>query len=188
MIDQQLTDTRRKSESENALPGESVELKSGREGVAPPRTPPGADEIRSRVDVDTPAGVPEPVDRLGFFFENPDSLMRFIPAEWTTPQKRKAAIVASRGGRCLDCGGKFPLQCYQFDHRPGERKLYNISRLLNARKGDRRLATELKKCDMVCANCHAIRTAERGGARRHVPCSTLTDAELEAMLGTADLG
>lgn len=74
---------------------------------------------------------------------------------------------------CADCGGRFPIVCMDFDHRPGEEK---HPRLTHRENGYKRLpismtafATqsmklfeiEAKKCDVVCANCHRIRTWER---------------------------
>jgi hypothetical protein len=50
----------------------------------------------------------------------------------------------------------------QFDHRPGTKKLFHIA-MFNARKCTReKLLAEIAKCDLVCANCHAIRTQRRG--------------------------
>lgn len=58
---------------------------------------------------------------------------------------------------CADCGGQFPPCVFHFDHVP-ERgpKLFNIG----ARNdfGIEKLKAEIAKCDIVCANCHAIRT------------------------------
>jgi hypothetical protein len=46
-----------------------------------------------------------------------------------------------------------------FDHRDGETKLFNIG---NATNFDRqRILAEIHKCDLVCANCHRIRTQLR---------------------------
>jgi Zn finger protein HypA/HybF involved in hydrogenase expression len=57
---------------------------------------------------------------------------------------------------CADCGGKFPPCVYHFDHI-AERgpKLFNLG------SGDysiKAVQAEIEKCDIVCANCHAIRT------------------------------
>lgn len=50
----------------------------------------------------------------------------------------------------------------QFDHRPGEAKVAGIARLKNF--NHEKLLAEIAKCDVVCANCHAIRTAARARA------------------------
>ena len=60
---------------------------------------------------------------------------------------------------CLDCGYRDQAQALHFDHRPGVMKCFEIS------QGYMRTALavqdELDKCDVLCANCHAIRTHER---------------------------
>ena len=60
---------------------------------------------------------------------------------------------------CLDCKQTHPLCCMQFDHVRGT-KTADIARLL-AGKSLARLIAEISLCDVVCANCHAIRTASR---------------------------
>lgn len=61
---------------------------------------------------------------------------------------------------CLDCDGVFPPEVMDFDHRDSEQKCFNISR---GRKhvGQARLQAEIAKCDLVCSNCHRIRTWRR---------------------------
>jgi len=58
---------------------------------------------------------------------------------------------------CADCGVRFPSVCMDFDHRDPNTKEFNISRSLAHRSWESILA-EIAKCDVVCANCHRIRT------------------------------
>lgn len=73
-------------------------------------------------------------------------------------QERQAWLDSLKSKPCMDCGNTFPPECMDFDHRPGEEKLFNIragymnSALLN---------DEIAKCDLICANCHRIRTRSR---------------------------
>jgi hypothetical protein len=68
---------------------------------------------------------------------------------------------------CMDCGGTFHPAAMQFDHRPGTTKVADLASL--ARDGSTHLfGLELAKCDLVCANCHAIRTFERREEQRAV--------------------
>lgn len=60
---------------------------------------------------------------------------------------------------CQDCGGVFPPVCMDFDHRPGEVKIAGISAMVFFTK--ERVNSELAKCDLVCSNCHRIRTNAR---------------------------
>lgn len=62
---------------------------------------------------------------------------------------------------CIDCGGVFPWCVMDFDHRPGEVKEFGIGRVGHYRTTPTtiaRLEKEIAKCDLVCANCHRIRT------------------------------
>lgn len=60
---------------------------------------------------------------------------------------------------CMDCGGTFPPECMDFDHVRGDKSfdfgagVYSFSL--------RRVLEEIEKCDLVCANCHRIRTRKR---------------------------
>lgn len=60
---------------------------------------------------------------------------------------------------CLDCGVIYPFYVMQFDHRPDEPKLFELSRMNKRSRQD--VEDEIAKCDLVCANCHSIRTYER---------------------------
>jgi hypothetical protein len=50
----------------------------------------------------------------------------------------------------------------QWDHLPGFPKLGNISTDFRWRSRQE-ILDEIAKCELVCANCHAIRTYERAG-------------------------
>jgi hypothetical protein len=75
---------------------------------------------------------------------------------------RKQQAIILLGGRCVDCGASFPdhPEVYDFDHARGTKKA-GIGKMLQS--SWRVLAKELKKCDLVCSNCHRIRTALRAG-------------------------
>lgn len=61
---------------------------------------------------------------------------------------------------CADCGEKFPHYVLEFDHLPGSKKIDNVYRVLK-KYGIESAWQEVAKCDVVCANCHKIRTYER---------------------------
>ena len=59
----------------------------------------------------------------------------------------------------MDCGGSFPPVCMDFDHRDGSTKVNSIAHWsLSDLPG---LMAEVAKCDLVCANCHRLRTEAR---------------------------
>lgn len=63
---------------------------------------------------------------------------------------------------CADCGRKFHYCVMDFDHREGETKLFEIAHAYRT-KGRIQIEQEMAKCDVVCANCHRIRTHGRAG-------------------------
>jgi hypothetical protein len=65
---------------------------------------------------------------------------------------------------CADCGGLFHPVAMHFDHRPGEKKDFEVGWAIRG-YSRRRIMAEIAKCDLVCANCHAVRTYERRTGR-----------------------
>ncbi|MCK4814713.1 hypothetical protein KA005_03000 [bacterium] len=66
-------------------------------------------------------------------------------------------------GYCMDCDNSFPYPAMQYDHRPGTEKLGNVSTMVSSNVALEKVLAEIEKCDLVCANCHHIRTAKRKG-------------------------
>ena len=60
---------------------------------------------------------------------------------------------------CVDCGGTFPPCAMDFDHITDD-KVHNISWLINNRSWAA-VEQEIAKCELVCANCHRVRTQDR---------------------------
>ena len=72
-------------------------------------------------------------------------------------QKGREAIRRMKNGPCVDCGVQYPYWIMHFDHVRGKKE-FNIS----ARRTSAPAAlSEIMKCDLVCANCHADRTYRR---------------------------
>ena len=67
------------------------------------------------------------------------------------------------GVPCVDCGQTFPVYVMHWDHLPEFQKVADVSVMVSSRTREAVLE-ELKKCELVCANCHVMRTVNR--ARR----------------------
>lgn len=67
---------------------------------------------------------------------------------------------------CKDCGGTYLPHQMDFDHRDPATKSFGLtwSRAMLAPRD--RLLAEIAKCDIVCANCHALRTYALQAARK----------------------
>lgn len=74
---------------------------------------------------------------------------------------RREYINTKKNAPCSDCGGTFHPEAMDFDHRPGEKKLANLAVLLNRAVIIEVIQAEIERCDLVCANCHRVRTAKR---------------------------
>ena len=60
---------------------------------------------------------------------------------------------------CTDCGGSFPPEAMDFDHTE-DNKEYSIA-LLVSMNSLKKALVEIEKCELVCANCHRVRTKKR---------------------------
>lgn len=90
----------------------------------------------------------------------------------TNPDKTRAICCRSNAKRrrfitllkmdrpCYDCGGMFPPEAMDWDHLPGKEKLFNIGAEQSSFSIEE-VIDEISKCQLVCANCHRIRTWSR---------------------------
>lgn len=62
---------------------------------------------------------------------------------------------------CVDCGGKFHPCAMDFDHLDPRLKLSSVADLVRDGSALNRVLQEISKCDLVCANCHRLRTYRR---------------------------
>jgi predicted HNH restriction endonuclease len=74
-------------------------------------------------------------------------------------------LIKTYGGvPCMDCDGVFAWCAMDFDHRPGEVKEFGIGWISNLKASPETLARAQKEiaiCDLVCSNCHRVRTQNR---------------------------
>lgn len=64
----------------------------------------------------------------------------------------KIKAVELLGGKCQKCYGVFHPASFDFHHRDPETKCFSISEF--GFSSWKKLEPELKKCDLLCANCH----------------------------------
>ena len=68
----------------------------------------------------------------------------------------KQWAVDYKGGKCEKCGYKECLEALEFHHRDPSQKDFSITKRRSIRDPEARarLALELGKCMLLCANCH----------------------------------
>ena len=74
-------------------------------------------------------------------------------------------LATKKSDPCMDCGEKFASVAMDFDHVRGE-KLTQISDMWSW--GRDRVLEEIAKCELVCANCHRVRTISRSQTKVEV--------------------
>lgn len=76
-------------------------------------------------------------------------------------RKARALITSLKEGKpCLDCRETYPPVCMDFDHVRGIKiiEVSDLAKRANGPKTLKMILTEVRKCELVCANCHRIRT------------------------------
>jgi len=72
---------------------------------------------------------------------------------------RLAGMIKMASG-CIDCGYAAHAEALQFDHT-GDDKKGNVSDLIRSDYSWATIMTEINKCEIRCANCHAVKTSHR---------------------------
>ena len=66
---------------------------------------------------------------------------------------------------CVDCGINYPYYVMDFDHVRGQ-KHANVMELVST-LSKKKIDEEIAKCEIVCSNCHRIRTHMRKLAKKN---------------------
>ena len=94
---------------------------------------------------------------------------RYSGARDERRNRLQVLVDEKKDGPCRDCSNKFLPCAMDFDHRPGEGKVREVSRLVRDCAAEETILAEIEKCDLVCAVCHRIRTWKRNMAKRRRP-------------------
>jgi 5-methylcytosine-specific restriction endonuclease McrA len=80
-------------------------------------------------------------------------------------RRNRVIIEAAKSAPCMDCGRKFPPYVMDFDHVVGTKRGTIASWYVSI--SEKALLEEIAKCEVVCANCHRIRTYGRTRMEAH---------------------
>jgi hypothetical protein len=88
---------------------------------------------------------------------------------------------------CVDCG-EADILCLQFDHLTD--KKFDVSFMISTGVSWERIAAEIAKCEVRCANCHARKTARERGYRKLAasPSAVTTTLSLARPVVQLELG
>lgn len=71
---------------------------------------------------------------------------------------RRAETRALKTKPCTDCGVMYPWYVMDFDHLDPTTKVNDIARMVNHGLAMETIQKEIDKCELVCSNCHRVRT------------------------------
>jgi hypothetical protein len=71
--------------------------------------------------------------------------------------ERKKKLIELAGGECCDCGYKKNISALEFHHLNPEEKSFGIDLRKCSNLQWNKLVEEVKKCVLICANCHRER-------------------------------
>lgn len=73
-------------------------------------------------------------------------------------------LIKIKNNPCVDCKKTWPHPAMEFDHLPGTIKKFKIGQ--GGTRSKLAVETELSKCELVCSNCHRLRTKSRKKSSR----------------------
>jgi len=94
-----------------------------------------------------------------YYHENRDRQLSLAIARTRKARRiKKRYLIQAKNKPCEDCGKQYPHYVMDFDHRKNVDKLTEIAHLVTKNWSLDRIKEEVEKCDIVCSNCHRIRT------------------------------
>lgn len=98
----------------------------------------------------------------------PSGKAGFVAIMAKTRAKKKQWIDSLKLGKvCADCGHAFHPCAMDWDHVRGV-KCGNIAKAHLLGWSNERILAEIDKCELVCSNCHRVRTLERRIAKNNL--------------------
>jgi hypothetical protein len=91
-----------------------------------------------------------------YYQENKDKYLQYNRDQYARYRKKLNEL---KSLPCADCGGTFPPYVMDFDHLEDAIKKFNVG--VTKKYNWEETLREIAKCELVCANCHRIRTHER---------------------------
>ena len=98
---------------------------------------------------------------LKYTYKNPEKKIKYQILQNIKRKKQFEFVRAYKKKPCIDCQKEYPYYVMQFDHLGVKPKISTISKMMRQLPSMEKLIAEIEKCELVCANCHAIRTFKR---------------------------
>ena len=104
---------------------------------------------------------PEPKPKWKVYYENNKDLVQQRNRNRLRLHTLRLNYIQRRA-TCTHCG-IWDYTVLEFNHKPGVDKLFNIGRTKSKSKAWSKIINEVRKCEILCANCHKRVTARNIG-------------------------
>lgn len=98
-----------------------------------------------------------------YYRTSPKEKARLLANNKALRQSNVQFINELKSKPCTDCGESYPPYVMDFDHLDESLKTRNVSTMTIWSRAA--IEKEISKCELVCSNCHRIRTHERRNAQ-----------------------
>ena len=97
-----------------------------------------------------------PSPKRGFFI-NKNKMPHPVRRAIRVQQKKEAFREWKEANPCVDCGKHYPHPVMDLHHLDPSTKDWDITRMIKADYGPKRIKEEIDKCVLLCSNCHRLR-------------------------------
>lgn len=88
-------------------------------------------------------------------YQRPGERERILRNNATLRARNKAIIREAKSIGCQRCGFQ-DIRALEFHHRDPSQKSFGVSQAIARGLAKQRILDEIAKCEVICANCHAI--------------------------------
>lgn len=99
-----------------------------------------------------------------YYKDNTEKHNKFVRerSKKSVTENRIKYVELLKNSCCVRCGFD-NIVALEFDHKDEVNKINGIGKMVSAGYSWETILEEIKKCELVCANCHRIRTAKQQG-------------------------
>lgn len=88
-----------------------------------------------------------------------------------TPTRDKLFLIVNKikeSSSCMDCDQSYHSYQMDFDHRDQTLKINGITDMIVSQQSIEIIMSEIDKCDLICANCHAMRSSIQLNYKKYI--------------------
>jgi len=97
------------------------------------------------------------------YYQKNKSEIQYHGKEYHNQIRQEFLLKYKKGKCCANCGWKEHPEILQFHHKDKEMKKFTIGNLSATKRRSPEFEAEVKKCILLCPNCHSLLHIKHGG-------------------------